>query len=162
MGTLLIAAGAVLIAVFGTVEEPAHSLDELIALYHRPAFIAWFSVLCFAIIATLVTAHILEWSILRSKAQRTAMLSAAVRNNDASQLGSSASIRLRRRWSEPPEGSKFDIAEGEGQQTPKNNSVDPNEMEEQLGSVAEIAAAERKAVFIGIAYGGASGTLSGL
>lgn len=71
-------------------------------------------------------------------------------------------IRLRRRWSETPieeeeESVKFHLGE-ERVESPK----DARTMEDQLGSLADRAAAERKTVFIGIAYGGASGTLSGL
>ena len=160
LGTLLIGAGAVLIAVFGTVDEPTHTLDELIALYNRPAFIAWFSVLTFAVLATLVTAHLLEWSILHNKAQRTAMCGSTLGRSD-NQIPDT-NIRLRRRWSETPieeeeELAKFHLGE-ERVESPK----DARTMEDQLGSLADRAAAERKTVFIGIAYGGASGTLSGL
>lgn len=41
-GTALVAAGAVLIAVFGVVEEREHSIDELLLLWGRPAFLAFF------------------------------------------------------------------------------------------------------------------------
>ena len=45
LGTLLIAGGAVLIAVFGIVPEPTHSLEDLLQLFRRPAFVAYFSIL---------------------------------------------------------------------------------------------------------------------
>ncbi len=45
LGTLLIAGGAVLIAVFGIVPEPTHSLEDLLALFRRPPFVAYFSTL---------------------------------------------------------------------------------------------------------------------
>ena len=41
-GTTLVAAGAVLIAVFGVVEEAEHSIEELLSLWGRPAFLAFF------------------------------------------------------------------------------------------------------------------------
>lgn len=41
-GTTLVAAGAVLIAVFGVVEEAEHSIEELLRLWGRPAFLAFF------------------------------------------------------------------------------------------------------------------------
>lgn len=46
-GTLLISLGAVLIGYFGAIQEQPHSLDELLTLYSRPAFVAFGS--CFAL-----------------------------------------------------------------------------------------------------------------
>lgn len=40
-GTLLVSSGAVLIAVFGAIPEPAHSLDQLLHLLGRRTFLAW-------------------------------------------------------------------------------------------------------------------------
>jgi ABC-type tungstate transport system substrate-binding protein len=54
VGTGLVAAGAVLIAVFGVVEEREHSLDELLRLFGRQAFVVFFSIEGFVIIVTLV------------------------------------------------------------------------------------------------------------
>lgn len=45
LGTILIAGGAVLIAVFGIVPEPTRSLEDLLQLFSRPTFVAYFSVL---------------------------------------------------------------------------------------------------------------------
>ena len=45
LGTLLIVAGAVLIARFGIVPEPTHSLEDLLALFARDAFVIYFSLL---------------------------------------------------------------------------------------------------------------------
>lgn len=45
IGTLLIAGGAVLIAVFGIVPEPTHSLEDLLKLFQREAFVVYFSLL---------------------------------------------------------------------------------------------------------------------
>jgi drug/metabolite transporter (DMT)-like permease len=45
LGTLLIAGGAVLIAIFGVVPEPTHSLEDLLYLFRRPVFVAYFSLL---------------------------------------------------------------------------------------------------------------------
>jgi magnesium transporter len=60
VGTFLIAGGAVLIAVFGIVPEPTHSLDDLLTLFRRPAFVAYFSLLgAFVVIAlAIVSPHI--------------------------------------------------------------------------------------------------------
>ena len=63
MGTGLVAAGAVLIAVFGVVEEREHSLDELLRLFGRKAFVVFFSIEGFVIIVTLVAVSISSWYI---------------------------------------------------------------------------------------------------
>ena len=52
-GTLLIAGGAVLIGIFGVVPEPTRSLEDLLTLFHRPAFVVYFSLLGFAIVVIL-------------------------------------------------------------------------------------------------------------
>jgi len=40
-GTLLVAAGAVLIAIYGSLTEPSHNLDQLLTLLARKSFILW-------------------------------------------------------------------------------------------------------------------------
>ncbi|KAI0321340.1 hypothetical protein OF83DRAFT_1198753 [Amylostereum chailletii] len=65
LGTLLIAGGAVLIAVFGIVPEPTHSLEDLLRLFRRPAFVAYFSLLGFVVVVCLVITHVAEFSYLR-------------------------------------------------------------------------------------------------
>lgn len=63
LGTILIAGGAILIAFFGIVPEPTRSLEDLLHLFRRPAFIAYFStlgfivVLCLAIVSSTVTLY---------------------------------------------------------------------------------------------------------
>lgn len=44
VGTLLVAVGASLIAVFGAISEPAHSLEQLLDLFAAPGFLSWMSV----------------------------------------------------------------------------------------------------------------------
>ena len=41
LGTVLVCIGAVLIATFGAIGEPAHSLGQLLQLLQRPAFVVW-------------------------------------------------------------------------------------------------------------------------
>lgn len=42
-GTLLVSVGAVLIAIFGAIPEPAHNLDQLLQLLRRGSFMLWMS-----------------------------------------------------------------------------------------------------------------------
>ena len=55
LGTLLIAIGAVLIALFGIVPEPTRSLEDLLELFGRSAFIVYFSILGAAVVVCLAT-----------------------------------------------------------------------------------------------------------
>jgi drug/metabolite transporter (DMT)-like permease len=54
LGTAMVATGAVLIAVFGVVPEPNHSLDDLLHLLARPAFVVFASVLGVTVVGVLV------------------------------------------------------------------------------------------------------------
>lgn len=54
-GTVLVCVGAVLIAVFGAIPAPAHTLQELLALLWRRSFVIWMSlqallVICIAVV----------------------------------------------------------------------------------------------------------------
>lgn len=59
-GTLLIALGATLIAVFGVVPEETHTIDELLALFRRGPFVAYITLMCVMVagILLLVRVHI--------------------------------------------------------------------------------------------------------
>lgn len=50
-GTLLVCAGAVLIAIFGAIPSPTHTLDELLALLGRSAFVLWMAMQAVLVIA---------------------------------------------------------------------------------------------------------------
>lgn len=52
--------GALLVGMFGVIQEPNHSLDDLVELYKKPAFIAYFSILETCIFVTMVVTHYLE------------------------------------------------------------------------------------------------------
>lgn len=58
LGTLLIGVGAVLIAIFGIVNEPTHSLDDLLLLFGRKTFVVYFSLLGTAVVAVLVIVRV--------------------------------------------------------------------------------------------------------
>ncbi|KZT65147.1 hypothetical protein DAEQUDRAFT_731770 [Daedalea quercina L-15889] len=65
LGTLLIAGGAVLIAIYGIVPEPTHSLEDLLMLFNRPVFIVYFSLLGMVTVVSLAITHITEYSYRR-------------------------------------------------------------------------------------------------
>ncbi|KAH9486938.1 hypothetical protein JR316_0001004 [Psilocybe cubensis] len=65
LGTILIAGGAILIAFFGIVPEQTRSLEDLLHLFRRPTFIAYFSVLGVTVLICLVITHLTEYSISR-------------------------------------------------------------------------------------------------
>ncbi|KAG2159850.1 uncharacterized protein EDB93DRAFT_1073484 [Suillus bovinus] len=62
LGTALIAGGAALIAIYGIVPETTRSLDELMALFARPAFIGWFCAEGFILLVCLIVTHGIEYS----------------------------------------------------------------------------------------------------
>ncbi|CAE6494284.1 unnamed protein product [Rhizoctonia solani] len=67
LGTLFVATGAVLIAVFGIVPERTHSLDDLLRLFRRTTFVAYFTLLGCAVIIALVVTHLAEWKLTRQE-----------------------------------------------------------------------------------------------
>jgi hypothetical protein len=70
LGTILIAGGAVLVAVFGIVPEPTHSLEDLLVLFNRPAFIVYFSLLGFFLAVALVTVSGIDFGSLLANLTR--------------------------------------------------------------------------------------------
>ncbi|KAJ7900340.1 hypothetical protein B0H14DRAFT_2673272 [Mycena olivaceomarginata] len=69
LGTLLIAGGAILIAIFGIVPEPTRSLEDLLELFSRPAFVVYFSLLGAAVLVSLIITHLSEFSFNRRLAR---------------------------------------------------------------------------------------------
>ncbi|KAI4172969.1 MAG: hypothetical protein LQ343_003256 [Gyalolechia ehrenbergii] len=66
-GTLLVCAGAVLIARYGAIGEPAHSLDQLLALLGRQQFILWMVATAVVIVAVIIGAKAVTWINPRGK-----------------------------------------------------------------------------------------------
>jgi magnesium transporter len=63
VGTVLTCAGAALIATFGAIGEPAHSLGQLLDLLRRWEFIVWMAGTMSVVIGTILVAHFLKlWS----------------------------------------------------------------------------------------------------
>lgn len=59
IGTVLIAGGAVLIAIFGIVPEPTHSLEDLLRLFGQTSFIVYFSLLGVLVVACMTVVSLL-------------------------------------------------------------------------------------------------------
>ncbi|KAJ6575109.1 hypothetical protein B0H19DRAFT_1127187 [Mycena capillaripes] len=72
LGTLFIAGGAILIAIFGIVPEPTRSLEDLLELFRRPTFIVYFSLLGAFVLVALIITHITEFSFSRRLARKNA------------------------------------------------------------------------------------------
>ncbi|KAI9019586.1 hypothetical protein CLU79DRAFT_757994 [Phycomyces nitens] len=62
-GTTLIVLGAMLVAGFGVVPEPSHTLQDLITLYKRPAFIFYFAVIELLTCLGLLGTHVVEYGM---------------------------------------------------------------------------------------------------
>ncbi|KAF8078625.1 hypothetical protein FPV67DRAFT_1689274 [Lyophyllum atratum] len=76
LGTILIAGGAVLIAFFGIVPEPpTRSLEDLLTLFGRPAFVVYFSILGVLVVLCLVATHIADYAFTRKLAQTSGRIS---------------------------------------------------------------------------------------
>lgn len=154
-------------------EQTTHTLDELVAFYTRPSFLVWISLLTVALAAVLALAHITEWALER-KAQQAPL------------TPRTPSRKRMRRWSQGPRpaapplsfnapaptapagqagryGTFADPSTGNvsaGKARPELR-VEPG-AEGKAGCEAGEEAVERTRLVLGVAYGGASGTLSGL
>ena len=58
-GTILVCVGAILIATFGAIGEPAHSLNQLLDLLQRRAFLIWMSATFVVVAGILVGSKLL-------------------------------------------------------------------------------------------------------
>ncbi|KAA6414219.1 MAG: DUF803 domain-containing [Lasallia pustulata] len=59
-GTILVCGGAVLIAIFGAIAEPAHNLDQLLELLGRRQFVIWMIGQAILVLAIIVAARALK------------------------------------------------------------------------------------------------------
>lgn len=70
VGTILTCSGAALIATFGALGEPAHSLQQLLDLLHERDFIIWMVGTMVVVVATILFAHVLKmWASHKHIAQ---------------------------------------------------------------------------------------------
>ena len=60
-GTILVCGGAILIAVFGAIGEPAHNLDQLLVLLRRQQFIVWMVVQAIVVVAIIAGAKAMKY-----------------------------------------------------------------------------------------------------
>ncbi|KIO30835.1 hypothetical protein M407DRAFT_222494 [Tulasnella calospora MUT 4182] len=156
IGTLLIVAGAVLIARFGIVPEPTHSLEDLLRLFARDAFVIYFSLLAAAIFVTLVITHVLEWSLYKRIANEDNTYSALT-----SSSRSSSPIPLTPS-AHPASSSTAEPTE----RTPllvTGTGTAPSISSTSIGTSTTPFNRHRSTInIIAISYASASGTLSGM
>ncbi|KAF8321315.1 hypothetical protein DL93DRAFT_2093944 [Clavulina sp. PMI_390] len=86
LGTLGVVVGAVLIAVYGVVPEPAHSLDDLLKLFGRTSFVVYFSLLGTVVGIVLIATHTAEWSYNRHQRMLAQMSGACTPPDDESAI----------------------------------------------------------------------------
>ncbi|KAI4163574.1 MAG: hypothetical protein LQ342_002846 [Letrouitia transgressa] len=60
-GTILVCIGAVLIAIFGAIAEPAHNLSQLLMLLGRQQFLIWMLITAILVIAIIVSAKAIKY-----------------------------------------------------------------------------------------------------
>ncbi|GJN91686.1 hypothetical protein Rhopal_004709-T1 [Rhodotorula paludigena] len=180
-GSVLIAGGATLIGIFGVVPEQTHTLPQLLALYRRPAFAAWIASLALALLAVLATAHLSEWRAARR---------AATAASDEGDEGAWKMLRRRRSRSTRHEGPALERSASSDERAPllpRHSGEVPSKLGGgrkkggrpgplQLGEgfedddaasaverdEAEQARSERTRMWLAVAYGATSGTLSGV
>ncbi|CUA76662.1 hypothetical protein RSOLAG22IIIB_02129 [Rhizoctonia solani] len=135
LGTLFVATGAVLIAVFGIVPEKTHSLDDLLYLFRRPTFVAYFTLLGCAVMIALVITHLAEWKLTRQEGR----------------------IRLEESTPTPPRSTH--------RSQPTENDSERGSLLDPKPTATEFlqnSASQRSAVCIAVSYAFVSGLLSGM
>lgn len=112
--------GAVLIGYFGAVQEPPHTLDELLALYARPPFVAFSTIFVLLFLGVLLLAHLAEWQLhvrlfrpyhppTRKHSRSLSASGKGKRSNGSS--GGGARGRPTRRWSAPTLAPVVEVSE---------------------------------------------------
>ena len=176
LGTILIAGGAVLIAVFGIVPEPTRSIEDLLELFRRPAFVAYFSTLgtivflcltfvraifcCLVSTPTVITSqtHIIDFSLSRQIAKTGPCALPPTSNSDDINLllppSSIPSVILDSTNSTIP-----------SEQTPlldrKAGTTSPSSLKKVLNDHV-LRSIHRTRVLLAISYASFSGILSGM
>ncbi|KAF3768774.1 hypothetical protein M406DRAFT_250909, partial [Cryphonectria parasitica EP155] len=73
-GTLLVCIGAVMIAIFGAIPSPTHTLDELLELLGRQAFVLWMALQVVLVIAICVSVDVANHFLKLSQNPRFRLL----------------------------------------------------------------------------------------
>lgn len=68
-GTFLVCVGAILIATFGAIGEPAHTLNQLLALLQRRPFLIWMGGTVFLVMLILLGSKLLRYCLPGSRAK---------------------------------------------------------------------------------------------
>lgn len=71
-GTVLVCIGALLIATFGAIGEPAHTLDQLLDLLQRKPFILWMCGTTLLVVVVLVSTKLLKYFLPLSRPKPSA------------------------------------------------------------------------------------------
>ncbi|KAF4765502.1 hypothetical protein HAV15_004015 [Penicillium sp. str.  len=71
-GTVLVCIGALLIATFGAIGEPAHTLDQLLDLLQRRPFLLWMGATTLLVVVVLIGVKMLEHFLPSSRAKPSA------------------------------------------------------------------------------------------
>lgn len=183
LGTALIGGGAALIAVYGIMPETTRGLDELIALFVRPAFLGWFCAEAALVVVCLIVTHAAEYSLLRRVEARPF---AFLQSNELDQplpapaLLTSPSLSS---LSDLPTRQVFNCIEESGalnrtdERTPlldpkgsgtrstspwSKCASSPARSSTITTPVASLPMANRTVLFLALAYAAASGIMSGL
>ncbi|KAJ7487594.1 hypothetical protein B0H11DRAFT_2014030 [Mycena galericulata] len=166
IGTLFIAGGAILIAIFGIVPEPTRSLEDLLELFSRPAFIVYFSLLGAVVLGCLVVTHASEYSFSRRLARNHIRAE--------SPLPSSAPLNVPENPSTLTTGVTNTITEAITTERtplldPKSNRSSTSVASSRAPSLsskhvdtAEIRAINRTRLILAISYASFSGIISGM
>ncbi|KPV78400.1 uncharacterized protein RHOBADRAFT_33080, partial [Rhodotorula graminis WP1] len=165
VGSILIAGGATLVGIFGVVPEETHTLPELIELYRRPAFVTWVVLLALTLALVLTTAHLAEWRLAR----RIAGVLPPGTPTTPLLLGRGRAKRARR-WSLPVHHERPVPVLGAPPAAAATARTSLDEREPLLLDADDDAEHESDPdattlltrVWIAVAYGATSGTLSGL
>lgn len=153
-GTVLIATGAVLIAVFGVVPEEYHDLDDLLRLWAREPFVVFFTLVCLSVTITLVTAHVAAWRT------RDRGVKLAIESDTTEPL---LPLAPRSDPAEQPNGANgVAIAKPNHVHDPTQPQPQPKQKPKLKLKSVHFDTTSRSRTLIGLAFAAASGTLSGL
>ncbi|KAL1741875.1 hypothetical protein HDZ31DRAFT_44476 [Schizophyllum fasciatum] len=155
LGTILIAGGAVLIAVFGIVPEQTRSLEDLLELFRRSGFVAYFSILGVVVAISLVLTHIVEFTVSRRLKHEAATSSESVadpENPPPTVLTTGLTVNVAQEVTD----ERTPLID------PKASSASPYADSISSRQSIELDKTRRMRVLLAISYASISGILSGM